>query len=61
MALSRSEFDAIDPSVAKKAVGLFTNSHMSYDLDRDAAKEPSLSEMSLKALKLLQKTRTAIS
>ena len=57
VALSRSEFDAIDPSVAKKAVGLFTNSHMSYDLDRDAAKEPSLSEMSLKALKLLQKNQ----
>ncbi len=55
VALSRAEFDAIDPAKAGKAVGLFTNSHMSYDLDRDNAKEPSLSEMTLKALGMLQK------
>ncbi|MEW9898965.1 alkaline phosphatase [Chitinivorax sp. PXF-14] len=55
VALSRTDFDAIDPAKAAKAVGLFTSSHMSYDLDRDNAKEPSLSEMTLKALGMLQK------
>jgi alkaline phosphatase len=36
-------------------VGLFTSSHMSYDLDRDPAKEPSLAEMATKAMDVLGK------
>jgi alkaline phosphatase len=52
---TRAEFDAIDPLKASKAVGLFTSSHMSYDLDRDPAKEPSLAEMTIKALQMVQK------
>lgn len=52
---TRTEFDAIDPASASKAVGLFTSSHMSYDFDRDAAKEPSLAEMTVKAIRLLEK------
>ncbi|KAF8465340.1 alkaline-phosphatase-like protein [Kalaharituber pfeilii] len=31
-------------------LGLFTMGHMSYEIDRDAKKEPSLTEMSIKAL-----------
>ncbi|WP_137940022.1 alkaline phosphatase [Chitinivorax sp. B] len=58
VALSRAEFDAIDPSKQGKVVGLFTGSHMSYDLDRDAAKEPSLAEMTVKAINMLQKNKS---
>jgi alkaline phosphatase len=46
-------FAAIDPATTAKAVGLFTLSHMSYELDRDPAKEPSLAEMTTKAMDLL--------
>ncbi len=53
---SRADFDAIDPATATRAVGLFTASHMSYDLDRNPAVEPSLTEMSTKALGILQKS-----
>ncbi|MBM3114910.1 alkaline phosphatase [Jeongeupia naejangsanensis] len=53
-AASKAEFDAIDPARTKKLVGLFTSSHMSYDLDRDAGKEPSLAEMTTKAMQTLK-------
>jgi len=36
-----------------KLLGLFTDSYMSYEIDRDAAKEPSLAEMTRKAIDLL--------
>jgi len=35
-------------------VGLFAADHMAYDVDRDAAREPSLEEMTEKALAMLQ-------
>ncbi len=52
-----SEFNAIDVSKTDRMVGLFTSSHMSYDLDRDPAKEPSLTEMTVKAMDLLGKNK----
>ncbi|WP_374403340.1 alkaline phosphatase [Niveibacterium sp.] len=55
VATDRAGFDAIDPAKAGKFVGLFTSSHMSYDLDRDPAKEPSLAEMTVKAIQRLQR------
>jgi len=54
---SASEFNAIDVSKTDRMVGLFTSSHMSYDLDRDPAKEPSLTEMTTKAMDLLGKNK----
>jgi hypothetical protein len=36
-------------------LGLFENSHMQYELERDKAKEPSIAEMTNKAVKMLQK------
>ncbi len=57
VATSRSGFDAINPATTTKAVGLFTSSHMSYDLDRDPAKEPSLAEMTVKAMQMLQSNK----
>jgi alkaline phosphatase len=52
---NKTEFNAINPATATKVVGLFTNSHMSYELDRDPTLEPSLAEMALKAVSILQK------
>jgi alkaline phosphatase len=50
-----AEFNAIDASKTDRLLGLFTSSHMSYDLDRDPAKEPSLAEMTTKAMDVLGK------
>lgn len=55
VASNAAEFNAIDASKTERMVGLFTSSHMSYDLDRDPAKEPSLAEMTTKAMDLLGK------
>ncbi|UTH74555.1 alkaline phosphatase [Chromobacterium sp. IIBBL 290-4] len=54
-AADKASFSAIDQAKTQRAVGLFTSSHMSYDLDRDAAKEPSLAEMTGKAISMLAK------
>lgn len=52
-ASNTTEFNAI-PAGASKALGLFTtSSHMSYELDRDPAKQPSLAEMTSKAIDIL--------
>ena len=51
-ASTRAQFDALSAS-SKKVVGLFTSSHMSYDLDRNPADEPSLGEMTNKAIDVL--------
>lgn len=40
-------------SDSSKVIGLFTKSHMSYEIDRDSSKEPSLSEMTEKAINIL--------
>lgn len=53
-AADRSAFDSVDPTKTDKLIGLFTNSHMSYDLDRDSSKEPSLAEMTTKAIDMLK-------
>lgn len=50
-----AEFNAIDGTKTDRLFGLFTSSHMSYDLDRDPAKEPSLAEMTTKAMEVLNK------
>ncbi|MES2015118.1 MAG: alkaline phosphatase [Pseudomonadota bacterium] len=54
-ASNSTEFNAIDASKTDRLFALFTNSHMSYDLDRDPAKEPSLAEMTTKAMDVLAK------
>ncbi|RKP04448.1 alkaline phosphatase [Thamnocephalis sphaerospora] len=53
---SRSEFDTLPADDATKlpVLGLFARSHMSYTIDREPTKEPSLREMAEKALSLLQ-------
>ena len=44
-ASTKAQFDAINGATATKVVGLFTASHMNYELDRNPANEPSLAEM----------------
>jgi alkaline phosphatase len=51
-AANKSDFDKL-PTTGK-LFGLFTSSHMSYDLDRDATKEPSLSDMTGRAIDQLK-------
>lgn len=44
---------AFDDSLHTPVLGLFADSHMAYELDRDPAEQPSLAEMTEKALALL--------
>ncbi len=55
VASNATEFNAIDGTKTDRLFGLFTSSHMSYDLDRDPAKEPSLADMTTKAMDVLAK------
>ncbi len=41
------------PTTATKLLGLFSKSHMSFDIDRSATAEPSLAEMTTKAMDVL--------
>jgi alkaline phosphatase len=52
-------FNAIDPATATHLLGLFERSHMEYEADRstDTAGEPSLAEMTSKAIDILKKNR----
>ena len=58
----KASFDAAPVSTGSKIIGLFDQAiaqgHMSYDLDRDPAKEPSLAEMTTKSMDLLSKKGT---
>ena len=51
-AATRSDFDKL-PATGK-VLGLFTSSHMSFDLDRDGTKEPSLAEMTARSIDQLK-------
>ena len=57
IANNATDFKAVDPAKTDRLFGVFTSSHMSYDLDRDAAKEPSLAEMTTKAMDVLAKNK----
>jgi len=52
-------FDSIDPESTEKVLGLFNESHMQYEADRgnDIAGEPSLTEMTEKAINILDNNR----
>ncbi|MFA6041446.1 MAG: alkaline phosphatase [Methylophilus sp.] len=53
---NKTQFDAIDPKRTHKLLGLFEPSHVHYEHDRakDKAGEPSLAEMTAKAIQVLQ-------
>ena len=52
-------FNSVDPKKSSKLLGLFEQSHMQFDADRTASgsKEPSLAEMTTKAIAMLSKNR----
>lgn len=52
---NKAQFDAIDPARTTHLLGLFEPSHMQYEADRavDPAGEPSLTEMTAKAIRML--------
>ena len=54
---NKRQFDEIDPAATKHLLGLFDRSDMEFEHDRagDAAGEPSLSEMTAKAIDMLNK------
>lgn len=52
---NESELEAIDPAATERLLGIFTDSHMSYELDRDPSLEPSLAEMTETAIEVLSK------
>jgi alkaline phosphatase len=56
---NKAQFDAVDPAQVQHLIGLFEPSHMHYDVDRpgDAAGEPTLAEMTTKAIQVLAKNR----
>ncbi|XP_046377254.2 alkaline phosphatase-like [Haliotis rufescens] len=56
-----AEFNEVDPESVDFLLGLFSNSHMNYEIDRrdgptgNEAGEPSLSQMTEKAIQILQR------
>ncbi len=56
---NKESFDAIDPADTPHVLGLFERSHMQYELDRadDGAGEPSLAEMTAKAIDILSQNK----
>lgn len=56
---NRQQFDAIDPLKTHRLIGLFEPSHMQYEHDRarDKSGEPSLAEMTSKAIDILKNNR----
>ncbi|MFZ5617541.1 MAG: alkaline phosphatase [Pseudomonadota bacterium] len=56
---NKSGFDAVDPKTSPKLLGLFERSHMEYEADRasDAAGEPSLADMTTKAIDILRQDK----
>ena len=50
---TRDTLNAVTPAAATRLVGLFTTSHMNFDADRNPANEPSLAEMTTKAIDVL--------
>lgn len=53
VATSPAQMLALDNTSAQPAIGLFAQNHMSYDAERDAARQPALPEMTRKAIDML--------
>lgn len=54
VAATRADMVAAGTSPGQRLLGLFTMDHMSYDLDRNPATEPSLADMTGKAIDVLR-------
>ncbi len=57
--IDQTGFDAIDPENTTRLFGLFDESHMNYEADRpnDTLGEPSLEEMTTKAIQILDNNK----
>ena len=51
----KAALEAVDLTTTKHLLGLFSNSHMDYETDRQA--QPSLTEMTQTAISLLQQNK----
>jgi len=51
----RNALNAVTATSSTRLLGLFTKGHMNFDLDRDPATEPSLAEMTSKAIDIASK------
>jgi len=53
---NKAQFDAVDPKRTKRLLGLFEPSHVKYEADRanDPAGEPSIADMTRKAIEMLK-------
>jgi alkaline phosphatase len=53
---NREQFQAIDPETTPRLLGLFERDHMTFEAQRadDTAGEPSLTEMTVKAIQMLE-------
>jgi alkaline phosphatase len=58
-AWNKAQFDAANPATTGYLLGLFEPSHVQYEADRanDPAGEPSLTDMTEKAIRMLEKNR----
>lgn len=56
---NKAEFDAVDPAKTGHLFGLFERSHMQYETDRakDKGGEPSLAEMTTKAIDVMSQNK----
>ena len=56
---NKAQFDAINPRNTSHLLGLFERSHMEYEADRstDAGGEPSLTDMTAKAIQILSNNK----
>ncbi|XP_050395397.1 alkaline phosphatase, tissue-nonspecific isozyme [Patella vulgata] len=54
---NKGQFDTVDPQATDYLLGVFSTSHMSYELDRDNSStgQPSIAEMTRKAIQILKK------
>ncbi|BFZ23898.1 hypothetical protein BsWGS_26937 [Bradybaena similaris] len=52
---NKADFDQINPDTTDYLLGLLAVSHLSYELERNASLEPSLTEMVDKAIRILKK------
>lgn len=56
---NQAQFDLVDPNKIQHLLGLFDRSHMEYEVDRatDTGGEPSLSDMTRKAINILSRNQ----
>nr|AER46070.1 alkaline phosphatase 2 [Euprymna scolopes] len=56
---NQEEFQKVDPKTTDYLFGLFEPSHLQYEMNRETAKnkDPSLSELAVKAVQILQKNK----